>query len=73
MKYYKTYIIDIMLILVGSAVGAVNLISEEPISHFSYSVMLFALITTLASNVFAKYVMSKNEIKKNKGGSLNVE
>lgn len=73
MKYYKSYIIDIMLILAWSAVGAINLISGEPITPFRYGVTLFTLITVLACNAFAKYIMSKNDTKNNKkkGDSSN--
>lgn len=75
MKYFKTYITDIMLILAWSAVGTVNLISEEPVSHFRYGMILFALIAVLACNAFAKYMMSKNDTKNNKkkGDSSNVK
>lgn len=75
MKYFKTYISDIMLILAWSALGAVNLISEESITHFQYGAILFALIVVLACNAFAKYMMSKNDTKNNKkkGDSSNVK
>lgn len=73
MKYFKTYISDIMLILAWSALGAVNLISEESITHFQYGAILFALIAVLACNAFAKYMMSRIDHKddKKKGGSSN--